>query len=91
MTEAAGFNPEADVQKLREAMKGAGESGHRERNHNSNVVFSHFPLLLESLKVSVAALVAMATETFPADCVLCARLSNCLYVHTEGDVSWPIC
>lgn len=28
VTEAAGFNPEADVQKLREAMKGAGECHH---------------------------------------------------------------
>lgn len=38
VTEAAGFNPEADVQKLREAMKGAGESGHIS-TRKENVIF----------------------------------------------------
>lgn len=77
MTEAAGFSPEADVQKLREAMKGAGECRHISTG-KENIIglesFSHFFPLLESLKVNVAAGVAMAADAGSADCVLCTLL-----------------
>lgn len=41
VTEAAGFNAEADVQKLRDAMKGAGEC-HRVFSRKENIITRSF-------------------------------------------------
>lgn len=76
MTEAAGFSPEADVQKLREAMKGAGECRHISTG-KENIIgpesFCHFFPLSESLKVNAVARVAMAADL---GSVLCYKISS---------------
>lgn len=51
VTEAAGFNPEADVQKLREAMKGAGESGHISTGKESIITMYFLAIFLFCWKV----------------------------------------
>lgn len=59
MTEASGFNPESDVQKLREAMKGAGESGHVPTGKENVIRVEFLAIFLFCWKVGTSVLLPL--------------------------------
>lgn len=84
VTEAAGFNPEADVQKLRDAMKGAGECHHICTWKENLTGISFLAISILSWKVWKSVLLPvlpwqLTLALLTASSVLCCEISSCCW------------